>query len=60
MSGSAFAPASDTRSGRVALPEGGALVYEERGAGPALVFLHSWAADRVMWRPTIARVRSAA
>ena len=56
MTESAYALPPDARVGRIALPDGGELAYEERGTGPAIVLLHSSAADRSMWRPAIARL----
>jgi pimeloyl-ACP methyl ester carboxylesterase len=56
VSAAAYALPPDARVGRVALPDGGELAYEERGAGPAIVFLHSSIVDRSMWRPTVARL----
>ncbi len=48
---SEYALPLDARVGRIVLSDGGELAYEERGAGPAIVFLHSSIADRSMWRP---------
>ena len=35
---------------------GVALVYEERGAGPAVVLVHGTGADRTVWRETLAEL----
>jgi pimeloyl-ACP methyl ester carboxylesterase len=56
VSGAAYALPPEAQVGRIALPDRGELAYEERGAGPPIVFLHSSIADRAMWRPTIARL----